>query len=361
MDTLDRREFIKGASVGTLAGFVACGGVTSTVLRKGLIPKEANPNIEIGELKGINVKCISETSWFDNYVQQQDFKNAGGSLVQQYDVAFSHTGVEAGYNGDNAGGYSALIEFVFMDGTKKKVLLDAGWNVDWMTKRYQEEGVDKMLKNGEIDTLVISHDHYDHFWGIESVFQWNPNVTMIIPDSFREESYQLMSGASFPKPPISNKIPFKGELVKNAIGQVHQIYPGVSLVTFDCPCGRGVAGEQVFVCNVAGKGLVTLSGCCHMGLLTLLTYTKNHFKGGDKIYGVYGGVHISPYDNWSPANDDLVRSIGDYNVERLGVNHCTGYITVEKMIAAGLPVVKGTARNKTKKDLYLGNGDTIEF
>ena len=91
------------------------------------------------------------------------------------------------------------------------------------------------------------------------------------------------------------------------------------------------------------------------------TVASQGFLCGDKIYGVYGGVHISPYDNWSPANDDLVRSIGDYNVERLGVNHCTGYITVEKMIAAGLPVVKGTARNKTKKDLYLGNGDTIEF
>ena len=31
------------------------------------------------------------------------------------------------------------------------------------------------------------------------------------------------------------------------------------------------------------------------------------------------------------------------------------------MIAAGVPVIKGTARNKTKRDLYLGNGDEIFF
>lgn len=361
MENMDRREFIKGAALGTFGGFLLSGGIASTFLKDRLVPKRPNPGIEIGELKGIHVKCISETSWFNNYVQQQDFKKAGGSLVQQYDVKFTHTGVADGFEGDNAGGYSALIEFEFMNGDRKKVLLDTGWNNRWMTKRFEEEGVDAMLRSGEIDTLIISHDHYDHYWGIQSTLQWNPNITMYIPDSFRKESYDLLNGADFPKPPISNTIPFKGELKKFALKQVHKIFPGVSLVSFACPCGRGVFGEQVLVCNVAGKGLVTLSGCCHMGLLTLLNFTKNNFKGGDKIYGVYGGVHISPYNNWNPANDDLVRSINSYKVEKLGVNHCTGYITVEKMIAAGVPVIKGTARNLSKRDLYLGNGDTIDF
>ena len=98
-----------------------------------------------------------------------------------------------------------------------------------------------------------------------------------------------------------------------------------------------------------------------MGIITLMEYTKANFKGGDKIYGVYGGLHVSPYDNWNPQNDDLVLSINSYKVEKLGCNHCTGYITAEKMIAAGVPVVKGTGKNLTKRDIYLGNGDVLVF
>ncbi|PKM86944.1 MAG: MBL fold metallo-hydrolase [Firmicutes bacterium HGW-Firmicutes-12] len=357
----NRRDFIKGMAAGTVAGFFATKGVTSSLFRSALVPAKNRQETDIGELKGITVKCISETSWFDNNTQMADFKKAGGSLVTQYDVEFSRSGVPNSYDGTNAGGYSTLIEFEFLDGSRKKILLDTGWNVDWMTHRFKEEGVDKMLENGEIEYLVVSHDHYDHFWGIEAVLQYNPDIKIMIPDSFMENSYKLLAGGSFPKPPISNSVPHTGQLVKHDLKKVYPLFPGVAAVTFDCPCGRGVRGEQVLVCNIKDKGITTISGCCHMGIITLMEYTKANFKGGDKIYGVYGGLHVSPYDNWNPQNDDLVLSINNYNVQKLGCNHCTGYITAEKMIAAGVPVVKGSGKNLTKRDIYLGNGDVLVF
>ena len=357
--TMNRGNFLKGMAAGTVAGFFATQGLSSSIFRSALVPAKQSKAIDIGELKGITIKTISETSWFDNYVQQNDFKKAGGSLVSQYDVVYSGKGVAAGYEGSNAGGYSSLVEFEFLDGSKKKILLDTGWNVDWMTKRYQDEGIDKMLKNNEIDALMISHDHYDHYWGIEAALKFKPDITVIMPNSFMSDSYKLLAGGSFPKPPIKNSVPHTGKLIKHDLKKIYPLFPGVAVATFDCPCGRGVRGEQVFVCNVAEKGIATITGCCHMGLITLLEYIKSNIKGGDKVYGVYGGLHISPYDDWNPQNDDLVRTIKSYKVEKLACNHCTGYITVEKMIAAGVPVIKGTARNKTKRDIYLGNGDTM--
>jgi 7,8-dihydropterin-6-yl-methyl-4-(beta-D-ribofuranosyl)aminobenzene 5'-phosphate synthase len=356
---MDRSNFLKGMAVGTVAGFFATQGLSASVFRSSLVPTKAKKSINIGELKAIRIKTISETSWFDNYVQQNDFKKAGGSLVSQYDVAFTSSGVAAGYKGNNAGGYSSLIEFEFLDGSKKKILMDTGWNVEWMSKRYEEEGIDKMLRNNEIEALFITHDHYDHFWGLEAAFKYKPDIPMMIPNSFMPDSYKLIAGGDFPKPPIKNSVPHTGKLIKHDLNKIYPLYPGVAVATFNCPCGRGVAGEQVFVCNVAGKGVATITGCCHMGLITLLEYVKNNIRGGDKVYGVYGGLHISPYDDWNPQNDDLVRTIKNYKVERLGCNHCTGYITVEKMISAGVPVIKGTAKNKTKRDIYLGNGDTM--
>ena len=183
----------------------------------------------------------------------------------------------------------------------------------------------------------------------------------MITNSFMKQSYQLLDGGSFPNPPISNSQPHKGKLVKHDMFKIYPLYPGVATVAFDCPCGRGVVGEQVLVFNIKDKGITTVTGCCHMGIITLLEYIRGHIKGAEKIFGVYGGLHISPYEDWDPFNDDLVLSIPRYRIEKIGCNHCTGYVTVEKMLASKIPVIKGTAKHMTKRDIYLGNGDSLVF
>ena len=38
-----------------------------------------------------------------------------------------------------------------------------------MNEAFKREGIDKMLKNGEIEFLFISHEHMDNWWGLETV------------------------------------------------------------------------------------------------------------------------------------------------------------------------------------------------
>ncbi len=358
-DQVTRKNFIKGMSIGTVGGFFAAQGLTSTVFKSAFISKKEQNPVDIGQCKSVTVKCISETSWFNNKVQMGDFKKAGGGLVSQYDVKFSSTGVKDGYKGNNAGGSCHFLDVEFLDGSRKKILLDTGWNVEWMTHRYQQEGIDKLLKSRQVDLFFVSHDHYDHFWGIQAVFQHYPDITMMIPNTFMKRSYQLLSGYKFEKPPISNCIPHRGKLIKHDEGKMYKLYPGVAAAVFGVPCGRGVYGEQVLIFNVKDKGIATVTGCCHMGLITLMEWISSNIKGSEKLYAAYGGLHVSPYEDWDPLNDDLVRNLSKYKLEMLGCNHCTGYITVEKMIKQGLPVVKGSGKNKTKRDIYLGNGDTF--
>jgi 7,8-dihydropterin-6-yl-methyl-4-(beta-D-ribofuranosyl)aminobenzene 5'-phosphate synthase len=348
-------------SLGTIAGCLATTGVASTVFRRSFVPERASKNIDIGQCKSVKVTCISETSWFNNQVQMADFKKAGGALVSQYDVKFTSTGVKDGYKGDNAGGYSSVVDIEFLDGSRKKILLDTGWNVAWMTHRFAQERVDRMLRSKEIDLLFVSHDHYDHFWGIQATLQHQPDITIMIPDTFMKQSHALLAGASFPNPPIANTIPHTGKLIRHQKGKLYPLFPGVATAVFGVPCGRGVYGEEVLIFNLKDKGIATVTGCCHMGLITLLEYIKQNIQGGSSVYGVYGGLHVSPYEDWDPQNDDLVLNIPRYKVQRIGCNHCTGYITVEKMLTIGIPVIKGSARNLTKRDIYLGNGDTIEL
>jgi 7,8-dihydropterin-6-yl-methyl-4-(beta-D-ribofuranosyl)aminobenzene 5'-phosphate synthase len=105
-----------------------------------------------------------------------------------------------------------------------------------------------------------------------------------------------------------------------------------------------------------------VTGCCHQGIAQFAETAYAEIKyERDKFHGIYGGLHISPFEDWDPKYDDLVLSLGKYGFEKIGCNHCTGLICAKKFVDAGYPVVKGTARFRSKETVYLGNGDQISF
>jgi len=356
---ISRRSLLQGMALGTVAGYFGTAGLSSTVFKKALLPKEKLNQVDIGVIKSVKLKVISETSWYDNNVFLNDVKLAGGLLVNQYTIPWTTEMVKSGYKGSNLGGFSTLIEAEFMDGMKKKILLDSGWSSDWMDRRYKEEGVDAMLAKKEIEFLVQSHEHMDHFFGFEAVMKYCPDIPIYVPKGFYQEGFDLMKGKAFPKAKVKNDYPHKGKVTVLDSSKVNVIYPGIALMTFDVPIILRVFGEQAFVFNVKDKGLVLVTGCCHMGIISYMEAVRQKVKGGEKIYAVQGGLHISPFEDWDPQYDDLILAFNKYGVQKIGANHCTGYITAEKMIKAGLPMVRGTARNMSKRDIYLGNGDEL--
>lgn len=354
-----RRSFVKGMALGTLAGYFGAAALSSTVFKKQLLPEEKLNLTDIGQIKGLKLKVISETSWYDNNVFLNDVKKAGGLLVNQYEIPWTREGVKAGYQGDNLGGFSTYIEAELLDGKVLKILLDTGWNTHWMEKRYEEEGITKKLVSKEIDFLVSSHEHMDHFFGIQAILRHYPDIPMYVPRGFYQEGFDLLKGKSFPKANVSNDSPHRGKLSILDSKQVNILYPGIALMTFDVPIILRVFGEQAFVFNVKDKGIVLVTGCCHQGIISYMEAVRKSIKGGDKIYAVQGGLHISPFEDWDPQYDDLILAFNKYSVKTIGCNHCTGFITAEKMLKAGLPIVKGTARHMSKRDIYLGNGDEL--
>lgn len=358
---VSRRNFLKGLALGGTTGYLAMAGASSTVLKDVFVPPQPVGDFDIGECKSVKCTVVSETSWFNNARLVKDMKDAGGLLVNQYIIPWTNTGIEEGFNGDNAGGFCTLIDIEFLDGTKKKILLDCGWNTAWMDECFKREGVDKMLENHEIDLLFVSHEHFDHYWGVESVLKHCPDIPIIVPNGFYKEGFDLLKGANFPIAHVKNDYPHTGPLEIRESGKVHPLFPGCASITFDSAIICRVLGEQGLVFNVKDKGLVAVTGCCHMGIISFLEEIKHRVKGGDKIYGIQGGLHISPFEDWDPQYDDLIKALPGYGVETLGCNHCTGYLTAEKMVLAGLPVVQGTARFKSKRKLFLGNGDQIVF
>jgi 7,8-dihydropterin-6-yl-methyl-4-(beta-D-ribofuranosyl)aminobenzene 5'-phosphate synthase len=297
--------------------------------------------VDIGRVRSLSVKCLSEVAWHDNARMRQDVKESGGLQVDQFDVKWTP---------ENAAGVSALIETVDGGGRSRKVLMDVGWDVTYMDGVFRREGIDGMLSRGEIDFLYITHEHVDHFWGLPAALKYRPDVKLLIPTGFSERSRELLS-----------KSGHAGRVVELGPEAPHVLFPGCASVTFDIPIFLKTHGEQSLYFHVEGQGMVAVTGCCHPGVIGLLEYAEEEFEGFTEFHGVYGGLHIAPFEEWGPAQEELLDKLQSYRLQQLACNHCTGILTVQKMLERGMPVVRGTGSRGSKSEYYVGNGDTVVF
>ena len=150
----------------------------------------------------------------------------------------------------------------------------------------------------QIDTVVISHAHFDHIGG-------------------REWSDGAITGTTFG---IGHEQPDLSGI--EVVTPVEMTYPGVEPTVGTDPVriGDGVAttgtiprklvigwiDEQALAVNVEGKGLVLIVGCGHQTLARLIERTERVFDV--PIHGVVGGLHY-------PVPEGRITKLG-INVQR---------------------------------------------
>jgi 7,8-dihydropterin-6-yl-methyl-4-(beta-D-ribofuranosyl)aminobenzene 5'-phosphate synthase len=329
--------------------------------------------LDIGAVRSLKIDVLTETGWFDDARFAQNMADHGGPAQSQYSVA---------WDAENAGGYAALLTVTLLDGDERKILLDTGWSNEWMDYVFARHGVDRMLERGEIDFMVISHWHLDHFWGIESTLKHRPRLTLYAPATWSEQDRFLLAGQGSIKAldrggeSISicgNSVPHEGDLIltnaKGEDGGVYRLMPGVALKMFDASMLLQVRGENVLYFNVEGKGIVTVTGCGHPGIMNLLGFAKERLAAPG-LYGCYGGLHLSVFDCWKPEFDTIIDDVMQLGMAKMGCNHCTGWKWAEKAATHGAPIIRGTdaylsypkhSAQARGSHAFLGNGDSVVF
>jgi 7,8-dihydropterin-6-yl-methyl-4-(beta-D-ribofuranosyl)aminobenzene 5'-phosphate synthase len=365
---MKRRTFLKSMAATGLAA-----SVSGAVMPRGA---DAAKKIDIGEIKGLKIDVLTETSWFDNDIFKKDIMDYGGAMTNQYTIPWQW---------DNAGGYAVLITVTTLEGQERKFMMDFGWNNDWMDYIYEEKSdVAALIEKDAIEFWVLSHWHLDHYWGVESTLKRKQDLTLYAPATYYPEDMALLKEKAHHTAKnkntgamdhiCKNDYPHTGKLVLcDPAGEkgegIYRVMPGVAIRNFDVPILLRVRGENVLYFNVKDKGIVTVTGCCHPGILSLFSYARKNFQGY-KPYGCYGGLHISLFETWDPKFDDIIKGVKAFKIQKLGCNHCTGWIWAEKAAAAGVPVVKGTDEYKSYKkyssvaktsNVFLTNGDTVTF
>ncbi|MCW2284001.1 7,8-dihydropterin-6-yl-methyl-4-(beta-D-ribofuranosyl)aminobenzene 5'-phosphate synthase [Rhodoblastus acidophilus] len=315
----------------------------------GATPSE---KIDFGACRAITVTCVSEIGWASNDGLMRDIAAGGGMAASQWHMPWRE---------ENARGSCSLLEIDGLDGARRRFLIDSGWSRDYMRARFAATGVDQMLRAGEIEAVFLTHEHMDHLFGLQAVLELKPDITIYVPSTFTDDACRFIAGADVPDAHAGNAAPHRGALIRLEPGRVHALAPGLAAVGFDLPIILGVAGEQSLYARIEHKGLVAVTGCGHQGVERIMDFAREHLAEGTQVYGLYGGLHLAPFGPLSPEKEATVREMGKYRLQRIACNHCTGLPAVERMIELGYPVVRGSGRDGSISDLYVGNGDTVTF
>ncbi len=210
------------------------------------------------------VEMITITVLYDNYPYQE--------------------GLETGW------GFSAFVTY-----KDQNVLFDTGASGLILLENMAEMNI----KPGDIQNVVLSHEHNDHTGGLQSLLTAGADPIIYLPPSFSSS--------------------FKKQF--DAQAEVIEVFPGLPIGERISTSGEigGFPPEQALVIDTS-QGLVVITGCAHPGVDKMVLAAKRHFK--EDIYLVLGGFHLGNAS--STQVDQIITEFRRIGVDHVAPCHCTG-------------------------------------
>lgn len=190
-------------------------------------------------------------------------------------------------------GLSLFVEF-----EKKKILFDAGGNRESFLANLERLRVPL----NEITDVVISHKHWDHIAGLESVLRKVSDTTKVYLPKF------------FPGWLLRRKFRTLCFVPPSSFREIDQ-----NISSFSMRASFWLH-EQILVISTV-QGLVLLTGCAHPGIIRIIDETKFRFPE-KKIRAIVGGFHL--YKEDLECTNNIVRAFQAHEIEKVAACHCSG-------------------------------------
>ncbi len=239
-------------------------------------------------------------------------------------------------------GFSALVT-VTRGGREHRFLFDTGASPDGVTENMRRLGVDP----GSIEAIVCSHGHFDHTAGIDGLVRTLGRTSLpvlIHPHFWRRRRLQL-PGRDPLELPTTSRAALTGagfEIIEEQ--QPSFLFDRSVLVTGEVPRVTGyepgfppqqawldgawqpdplVLDDQALIFQVAGKGLVVITGCGHAGVVNIARYARR-LTGDQPLYALVGGFHLNG-PRFEPRIPRVLDDLAEMNPGVLVPAHCTGW------------------------------------
>jgi 7,8-dihydropterin-6-yl-methyl-4-(beta-D-ribofuranosyl)aminobenzene 5'-phosphate synthase len=249
-------------------------------------------------------------------------------------------------------GFSMFIR-AFREKKQVSILFDTGVSEGGVGENAKRMG----LNLQEVQYVILSHGHYDHFGGLVSALKTinKTHLPLIVhEDMFRKRGNTDADGTIRAYP----EFPAKEQLTSTHLISTTKPYligDGAILVTGEIPRETSfekgfsrhmflenavwqpdplILDDRALIFNVKGKGLVVISGCAHAGIINTINYAQK-ITGVSTVYAVIGGFHLVGKNN-GPRIEQTVKKLQQMNPKRIIPSHCTGW-TGTIAIANALP------------------------
>ena len=187
-------------------------------------------------------------------------------------------------------GFSAFITY-----KDDNILFDSGGSGALLLSNLDALGI----KPREIQTVVLSHEHYDHTGGLQYLLSAGAEPNLFIPPSFS----------------TAIKDQFRSQT------QMVEVAPGMELADRMFSIGEmtGPPPEQGLVIDTS-EGLVLITGCAHPGVDRMVLEAKRQFE--KEIYLVLGGFHLG--NATDSRINQIINLLKEEGVQNVAPCHCTG-------------------------------------
>jgi len=238
-------------------------------------------------------------------------------------------------------GFSMLIR-AFSGSKSHSILFDAGSSPNGVlinAKRMR-------LNLDEIECIVLSHGHYDHFGGLlalvkainkddlpiivhEDMFKTrgvaNPDGTIRKYPKFQtDEEVKPAKYVKTRQPQLlaDDLILVTGEIPRKT--SFEKGYPQHRMFTQDkWQPDPWIWDDRALVINIKRKGLVVMSGCAHAGIINTIIHAQKLARV-KTIYAVIGGFHLAGKE-YEPRINQTVKALKRIKPKLVAPSHCTGW------------------------------------
>jgi 7,8-dihydropterin-6-yl-methyl-4-(beta-D-ribofuranosyl)aminobenzene 5'-phosphate synthase len=206
----------------------------------------------------------------------------------------------------------------------KKILFDTGHS-DVFLKNAARLGIDI---DNEIDTVVLSHGHWDHGDGLKYL---NNKKIITHPGSFirrfRKKDFSPV-GLSLSKSDLLNKFQIEETvdpvmITKNLffLGEIPRLnnFEAQSTTFSDDFRNDDFVPDDSALAAIENNELIVITGCSHSGICNIIEHAKK-ITGIDKVKAVIGGFHLKYDDEQTKKTIDYMKGNG---IDMVYPSHCT--------------------------------------
>ncbi|MDR0222951.1 MAG: MBL fold metallo-hydrolase [Oscillospiraceae bacterium] len=233
----------------------------------------------------------------------------------------------------------------------KKILIDTG-----SSDRFIKNAARMRVNLKELDAAIISHNHYDHTGGLESLFKLSPDIKVFAKRDVAGDYYLKLGLFNFT---VCWNKHFINRRRKNFVlfNQFQEVCEGFYVMGCEVDDDKYVLRDKRLLKRENGryapddfkheifavafpkkdreKGCVVISSCSHSGIVNILRTVRETWVNSP-ILGVVGGFHLNLPARLMPLDTgafmkNVAEQISELSAGCVYTCHCTGKKAYERL------------------------------